>query len=258
VTDTRRAALDAWILEQRDTFGDEIGLHIHPYCNFVVDAGLTCITDQSDVYPGGDTSGYTIMLGAYGHDNFSTLLVHAADIFAAHNLGKPKTFRAGGWTATFDTLLALQQNGYVADSSALNWQYIQNAWKGHLLASWTMQQWLPIGDTSQPYYPSESVITSAEPSPDYTVLEVPDNGAMIDYTTLPQLEHIFDANFTGGALLAPTTMMMGFHPSTNLSAGEYSNVDAFLSYADKHLASRDLGPVVYITLSDVTPAFAPR
>ena len=258
VTDARRAQLDQWILAQRDTFGDEIGLHIHPYCNFVVDAGLTCITDQSDVYTGGDTSGYTVMLGAYGHDGMSTLLQHAAAIFAAHHLGTPHTFRAGGWTATLDTLLALQENGYIADTSALNWQYIQNAWKGHLIASWTMMQWGPIGDTSQPYYPSESVITSAAPGPDYTLLEVPDNGAMIDYTTLPQIDHVFDANFTGHALLAPTTMMMGFHPSSNLSVGEYSNVDMFLSYADKHLASKGVGPVVYVTLSDVTPAFPPQ
>ncbi|MGE5186473.1 MAG: hypothetical protein ACM31C_30665 [Acidobacteriota bacterium] len=257
VSDARRAQLDAWILQQRDTYGDEIGLHIHPYCNFVVDAGLTCITDQSDVYPAGDTSGYTIMLGAYGHDGMSTLLQHAATIFNAHHLGTPKTFRAGGWTATLDTLLALQENGYIADTSALNWQYIQNAWRNHLIASWTMQQWMPIGDTSQPYYPSQSVITSSDPAPDFALLEVPDNGVMIDYTTVPQLEHIFDANFPdGSALLAPTTMMMGFHPSTSFSPGEYTNVDTFLSYADKHLAATGLGPVVYITLSDVTPAFA--
>jgi hypothetical protein len=256
VTDARRGELDTWILAQRDTYGDEIGLHIHPYCNFVTDAGVTCITDQSDVYPSGDTSGYTIMLGAYGHDNFSILLQHAKDIFAQHQLGTPKTFRAGGWTATLDTLRALQDNGYIADTSALNWQYIQGAWRGKVIASWTMAQWGPIGDTSQPYYPSESVITASSPGPDYSLLEVPDNGAMIDYTTLPQITHVFDANFDGQhALLVPTTMMMGFHPATGFSADEYSRVDSFLEYADKHLANKDLGPVVYTTLSDVTPVF---
>ncbi len=256
VSDTRRAELDTWIQAQRDNFGDEIGLHIHPYCNFVVDAGLTCITDQSDVYPTGDTSGYTIMLGAYGHDNFSILLQHAAQIFAQHNLGKPQTFRAGGWTATLDTLSALQDNGYIADTSALNWQYIQNAWKGKVIASWTMMQWNPIGDTSQPYYPSTTAIASSQPSPNYTMLEVPDNGVMIDYVTLAQIEHIFDANWNGNALPAPITMMMGFHPSTNFTPSEYQRVDDFLKYADEHLHVNDLGPVVYVTLSDVTPAFA--
>src|SRR5262245_37835809 len=49
VTEQRRTELTTWLTTLRDTFGDEIGLHIHPYCNFVEDAGLTCITDQSTV-----------------------------------------------------------------------------------------------------------------------------------------------------------------------------------------------------------------
>lgn len=256
VTDGRRAQLDTWIKAQRDTLGDEIGLHIHPYCNFVEDAGLTCITDQSSVYTGGDTSGYTIMLGAYGHDNFSILLQHAAQIFAAHSLGTPKTFRAGGWTATLDTLAALQDNGYIADTSALNWKYIQAAWRGKVLASWNMTQWGPINDTSQPYYPSQTVITGSDPGPDMSLLEVPDNGVMIDYVTLTDMKTFFDENWDGQhALTKPTTLMMGFHPATGFSADEYLRVDGFLKYADPHLAKDGAGPVVYVTLSDVTRAF---
>jgi hypothetical protein len=256
VTTARRAELDTWIKTQRDQFHDEIGLHIHPYCNFVEDAGLTCITDQSDVYPSGDTSGYTIMLGAYGRDNMSLLVQHAKSIFAQHGLGSPQTFRAGGWTATLDTLFALQDNGYIADTSALNWKYIQTAWKGHVIASWNMTQWAPIDDTSQPYYPSTTDITSTHPGNNLSLLEVPDNGVMIDYVTLDNMHMFFDENFTGNSLLVPTTLMMGFHPSVNFSDAEYQRVDGFLKYADLHLASADLGPVVYTTLHDVTPAFA--
>ena len=255
VTDQRRADLDTWIHAQRDNYNDEIGLHIHPYCNFVVDAGLTCITDQSDVYPAGDTSGYTIMLGAYGHDNMSTLLVHAKDLFAQHGIATPRTFRAGGWTATADTLSALQDNGYIADTSALNWKWIQVAWNGDLIASWTKQQWAPIDDTSQPYYPSQTTVSSSQPSPGYSLLEVPDNGVMADYVSLMDMKMFFDENFDGTALAKPTTLMMGFHPSPQLGSGPMSVVSGFLSYADQHTRASGLGPVVYITLSDVTPAF---
>jgi hypothetical protein len=255
VSDARRTELDSWIHTQRDMFHDEIGLHIHPYCNFVVDAGLTCITDQSDVYPAGDVSGYTIMLGAYGRDNLGILLQHAKDLFSQHGISAPQTFRAGGWTATLDTLFALQDNGYIADTSALNWKYIQNAWRGKVIASWTMSQWAPIDDTSQPYYPGTTDITASQPGSDFSLLEVPDNGVMIDYVTLADMHMFFDDNFAGNALQAPTTLMMGFHPSTNLSVGEYQEVDSFLKYADQHLAAHDLGPVVYTTLHDVTPAF---
>ena len=64
VTEARRTVLDTWIKKQRDEQGDEIALHIHPWCHFVVSAGLTCITDQSTTMPSGDTSGYTIKLSA--------------------------------------------------------------------------------------------------------------------------------------------------------------------------------------------------
>ena len=62
--------------------------------------------------------------------------------------------------------------------------------------------------------------------------------------------------WTGEPLARPTTLMMGFHPSSTFSQAELNRVDGFLDYADKHLANRDLGPVVYTTLSAVTPAFS--
>ena len=43
-----------------------------------------------------------------------------------------------------------------------------------------------------------------------------------------------------------------------MTAGEYSRVDQFLDYSDTFLAVRDLGPVVYVTLRDVAPAFPPQ
>ena len=49
--------------------------------------------------------------------------------------------------------------------------------------------------------------------------------------------------------------MMGFHPAPGFSQGEFGRVDGFLSYADQKLANRDLGPVVYITLEDIVPAY---
>jgi hypothetical protein len=253
VTAARAATITTWVLEQRDTFHDEVGLHIHPYCNFVTHAGVTCVTDQSTVYPGGDLSGYTIKLGAYGRTNMATLLTHASDLFAQNGLNRPKTFRAGGWTATLDTLGALADTGFIADTSALNWARIEE-WKGYELYRWTQENWGPITDTTQPYWPGATSAVMAG-TPPLGLLEVPDNGVMIDYVSLAEMTGLFDSNWAGGALDAPRTLMMGFHPSKYYSADENGRVEGFLTYADQHLASRDLGPVVYVTLSGVTPAF---
>lgn len=255
VTEARRTELVTWLQKQRDEFNDEIGLHIHPYCHFVEAAGVTCITDQSTVYPT-DLTGYTIKLGPYGRTNFGTLLEHAKTIFEQRGLGTPKTFRAGGWTATLETIAALADKGFTADTSALNWKRIEE-WDDAELYRWNMENWGPIDDTSQPYYPSETNVLMSGAN-NLSILEVPDNGVMIDYVTLPEMNSLFDANWDGQPLETPRTLMMGFHPATpGFSEGEYLRVDGFLKYADQHLGTRHLGPVVYITLEDVVAAYAP-
>ncbi len=254
VTPERRAAIAAWLVNQRDTHHDEIGLHIHPYCNFVMDAGVDCVTDKSTVYPT-DTTGYTIELDAYSRDEMHTLLDHAADLFDANGLGRPTVFRAGGWTLGVETALALDDKGYTADSSALNWARIEE-WKGKLLYTWCMEHWTRIGDTSQPYYPTQDATLGGDAAPLLHMLEVPDNGVMIDYVSLAEMTGIFDSNWDGVTpLVKPISLMMGFHPSTSYSPDEQKRVQDFLSYSDKHLANADLGPVIYTTLSDLEPAF---
>jgi len=255
-TDARKQELATWIANERDTYGVEIGLHIHPYCNFVEDAGVTCITDVSTVYPAGDPSGYTIEVSAYSRTDFETLLQHASDLFFANGLGRPTSFRAGGWTADLDTLLALIDKGFHADSSAMNWARLYTAWKGYVLYDWNMAHWTPIDDTSQPYTPSMMQVLPGGPMPLMPLLEVPDNGVMIDYASLADMTTIFDENWQQhGPLARPTTLMMGFHPAVQFSYTEYRTVYDFLTYADQFLASDDNGPVVYTTLGALEPAF---
>ncbi|HTL38314.1 MAG TPA: hypothetical protein VL326_34525 [Kofleriaceae bacterium] len=255
VTPARRDELDAWIKKQRDEHHDEIGLHIHPYCNFVETAGIACITDQSTVYPE-DTTGYTINLSAYGYDGMNALLQRAAQIFGERGLGTPQTFRAGGWTANINTLQALNDNGYVADTSALNWAKIEE-WSGKELYTWNQTNWSQINDTSQPYHPSTTDPQVSIPGADMGMLEVPDNGVMIDYVTSAEMSGLFDANWDGEPLAAPKTLMMGFHPAGGFRNSEYLRVDGFLSYAEQHLGSVGTGPVVYVTLSQLSAVYPP-
>jgi hypothetical protein len=251
----RRDELDLWIKKQRDELNDEIALHIHPYCHFVTSAGVTCITDKSTVYPE-DLSGYTIKLDAYDRATMGQLLQRAHAIFNERGLGTPTTFRAGGWTAGLETLKALDDNGYVADTSALNWAKIEE-WMGKELYTWNQTNWSEIGDTSQPYFPSTTDAQKSIPGSNMRMLEVPDNGVMIDYVSLVEMNALFDANWDGLPLAAPKTLMMGFHPAPGFDSGEVTRVDGFLKYADMHLASAGTGPVVYATLSQVSLVFQP-
>jgi hypothetical protein len=87
------------------------------------------------------------------------------------------------------------------------------------------------------------------------LLEVPDNGVMIDYVAMVEMTGLFDANWNGQPLSSPSTLMMGFHPSPGLSRGEQTRVDKFLDYADDRHSSTHKGPVVYITLDDLVAAY---
>jgi hypothetical protein len=255
VAPARVDAIVTWLLKERDINHGELALHIHPYCNFVVSAGLTCITDQSTVYAT-DATGYTIKVAAYGRTDFGKLLDHAATLFQAHGLGTPTTFRAGGWTASAETFQALADKGYVADTSALNWARLF-AWI-HIgtgeLYRWNQAHWARINDTSQPYYPNHDQPTGTA-APRLPLLEVPDNGIMVDYITKAEMIKVVDENWDGGPLTSPRTAMFGFHPSTNFSVSEYDDLDGLLSYADMHLAVADRGPIVYAVLRDLPRAF---
>ncbi len=251
VTDAREGELVDWLEHTRDDFGDEIALHIHPYCNFVEYAGLTCNTDDS-LTQSTDNSGYTVRFSAYTEAEQQTMFETADQLFLDAGFDKPTTFRTGAWAATIETLRALEAAGYVADTSAANWEKLEE-WSGPLdgtLYDWNMEHWAPINGTSQPYYPNEDDILSDE-SPNLGILEVPDNAIMVDYVEIYEMIEIFDANWDGTALDHPVSFMMGWHPSSQFSAEEQGRIAGILDHADKYLASKGKGPVVYALLRDM-------
>ncbi len=229
---------------------------IHPWCHFVAAAGIPCITDQSTVYQT-DTSGYTIKVSAYGQAGMEALLDAADRIFVERGLGKPVTFRAGGWTASVETLKALAAKGYVADTSALNWARLEE-WNRPPteLYNWNMATWSTINDTSQPYHPNVDDKQSPA-APHVPILEVPDNAIMVDYVTTQEMIGIFAANWPGPALTEPRVYMMGFHPSASFSNDEYNRVHGILEHADLYRASAHAGPVVYAVLRDLPTVWPP-
>jgi hypothetical protein len=251
VSAERRTVLADWVKGMRDTYDDEIGLHIHPYCSFISTTGVTCRTSPSLAYEAGDETGYTVVLGSYSEEEFTTILQGADDLFMANGLGKPTSFRAGGWSAEIHTLKALANAGYVADTSAVNWARIEE-WDGApgaTLYQWLMSHWAPMGDTDQPYYPSEQNILQPG-TPAVPVLEVPDNGALVDYVSGEEMIEIFQANWPGGALDAPRQFSIGYHPP-NYSSRYHPRMMEILGHVDLHLAEDGGGPAVYATLSDL-------
>ncbi len=250
--------LVAWLQGMRDVQDDEIGLHIHPYCNFVETTSVPCRTEPSYVYYDGDPSGYTVLSSAYTVEEYTELLLAADALFEAHGFAKPTSFRAGGWIADAGVLQALANAGYVADTSANNWRLMEE-WEGdanNVLWEWNQEHWAPIDSTSQPYYPSvDDAAVAGEPS--IPILEVPDNGILADYVEAEEMIEVLDANWDGGALDRPKVFSIGYHNrSSGLGFDFRDRIRGALDYVDGALAEDDSGPLVYATLSEM-PAVWP-
>lgn len=257
VSTVRQAYLANWMIRLRTSFQDEIGLHIHPFCNFVnIVSGVYCRFKPSDTYKRGDSSGYTVLSSAYSETEFLRLLKAADALFIAHGLGKPTSFRTGSWAANAQTLKALAAGGFVADSSANNWVRIkeesENDGNG-VLYKWNHQHWTAINDRSQPYFPAElNPMTNGMPT--ISILEVPDNGSLVDYVTGDEMISIFKSNWNGQALSNPVTYVFGFHP-VSYNKTFHKRIEKTLSYIDQFLAANDNGPVIYETLSNIARVF---
>ena len=246
----RSKVLVDWVKAQRDQHGDEIGLHIHPYCSFVKAAGVTCRDRPSFAYQS-DSTGYTVVLASYDEAETGALLAKADELFLANGLGKPTSFRAGGWTAVSHTLKALGDHGYIADASPANWRRLEE-WQGRPNASiyeWNQEHWTTVNDTSQPYHPNVEDADSRL-TPQLPILAIPDNGALVDYVSSNEMIEVFRANFDGTPLDFPTVLSIGYHPP-NFGETYLARMQGALDHIDGFLASADHGPVVYARASEL-------
>ena len=97
----------------------------------------------------------------------------------------------------------------------------------------------------------------ADAAPHLPILEVPDNGALVDYVTTAEMIEMFGKNFSGAALTEPTEYTIGYHPP-NFSEALFTRIDGALIEIDKHLAVTGAGPVIYARMSELTRAFPAR
>jgi hypothetical protein len=122
-----------------------------------------------------------------------------------------------------------------------------------MLYKWNRQHWKPITDISQPYYPS-AYDPAIAGKPAIPILEIPDNGSLVDYVTGDEMIEIFNFNWSGLPLLRPATFVMGFHP-VSYSLGFHRRIEKALEHIDSFLASNGEGPVVYETVSHLSLVF---
>jgi hypothetical protein len=105
---------------------------------------------------------------------------------------------------------------------------------------------------------------AADPAKALPLLEVPDNGVLVDYVSGDEMTSIYRMNHDASAVPAadcmatarcplaqPTVYQIGWHPP-NFSNDFMNRIATALSEVDKHLYSADAGPARYVTISELT------
>jgi hypothetical protein len=249
VREPRKQQLTRWVLEQRKTFGDEIGMHLHGWCHFVETTSVPCRTKES--FYRDDGTGYTTILASYSRNEMATILKKGLETFERNNLGRPRSFRSGGWSANAETLKALVDTGFEIDTSAVPPHFIRS-WQGHPLYDWLVANWTGIESNSQPYFPDPNAPTRDGGAQALPILEIPDNGALVDYMKEADMVSVLNDNHQEKASLTkPTLFQVGYHPPS-FKPAFFRELDAALFSVDKRLASADLGPAIYVNISDLT------
>jgi uncharacterized membrane protein/predicted deacetylase len=229
--------LTNWILN-REKMGDEIGLHLHMKYEIAEASGVEPIkephwTDYLD-------NGHDVPCSEYSYNQFMKILTWAKAEFEKNNLGTSISFRAGGWFANRDTLRALEDSGFLIDSSGRDYYIWGNH---HIKGHWNLKS------TTQPYQPSRSNQNAPTPAPNFNLWEFPNNGANSGFYKSNDLIKRFDENYTEKILYEPKVVTYLSHP--HAFSKDLEILEPVYKYIDQYNIANDSGPVFYTTLKDV-------
>lgn len=226
--------LTNWILNRKYN-GDEIGLHLHMHYEIVKTANVEVRTEPQ--WTDYLDTGHDVPFSEYTYDESVKILNWAKNEFRDKGLGTPKSFRAGGWFADLDTLQALEDTGFLIDSSGRDYYIWGN---NHIKGYWNLKP------TVQPYPPSKSNQNSPTPYPVFSLWEFPNNGADSWFYKSSDLIKRFKDNFKEEILNEYKVVTYLTHP--HLFSIDLEQLDPTYEYIDQYHIEDDTGPIVYTTL----------
>ena len=250
VSAERQAAMLAWT-KGRQAKGDEVGLHLHMWTDYVLAAGVGHVAPGARTTPSwaGRGDGYDVPITAYSEAEQATLIVFGVKLMTDHDLPKSTSFRAGGDMADASTLRALAASGFNADCSAVAKDYPPI---GRIPYPWT----LPAG--AQPYQPSR---TDANATGDLPLIEAPTIGGNTYGFTVQSIQPQIRANLAlfapaGAVATARTAITAVSHPGTIVPA-ERAAIEALLGAFGPFRYDTDSGPVRFVTMAQLAKAYRP-
>lgn len=243
VTPERAAAMLRWT-DDRAAKGDEIGLHLHMWTDFVAAAG---VAPHLTPRWAGRSDGYDVPMTSYSESDQTKLIAYGLTLMADHGITGVTSFRAGGDIDDATTLRALVANGITADCTA-----VAAGTFGSLRLPWT------LAPDAQPYRPSRD---DANTPGDLPILETPTNGGnTYGYTTL-SIVPIARADVAmlgkpGRTATERKALVIVSHPAT-IDAAERAAIESLLHAFDPYRADQGNGALRFVTLRQLARTWGP-
>lgn len=232
----RAQVLTDWVKQRAMQNNDEIALHLHMHFDVVQAAGIEPRINPKWGYR--SSEGYDVYTTAYTQAEISQILRWSLQQFAAHNLPKPIGYRAGGWFVNTSVLAALEENGFLYDSSGRT----QSLWGGIAKSPWNLDI------TAQPFYPSRNDQNTSTP-PNFSVLEIPNTAGDSNEYTATELIRRYNANVNEEIVSKKTAIVLLSHPQW--AEKEFPTIRTVLSTIHLRSYKKDMGPVIFVPVRSI-------
>lgn len=227
-----------YVLDRRAKYGDDIGLHLHMWYDVPRAAGVTARTEPAWDSKDGSSAkgGWDVPASAYPYDEFKKILEWSIANFEANGLGKPLSFRAGGWYLDLENAQALEDTGFKIESSGRDARF----WgRGFIASPWS------LGSTTQPYKMSKDNVNS-DVAPRFDMWQMPNNAADSYWFSAQDMITAVNDNYNGKPLRERRLSVVLSHPHWfNI---DYPKLNQLYADTDQKYYYDDNGPIIYTTL----------
>ena len=255
--------IEDYLVEARDVYGAEIGLHLHMFKSYVEAAGVEFHDapsfNGSPPGCGSDASGYAVPMTSYSPTQMHAMLHSAIEIFALHDWNRPRTFCAGYYAADPRLQAALADLGFTASAAAFPpgteygaqygpcW-YIHSGW-GDGWVTHTSRPYLVSRRSIMPHAPPPYLLTGHGP-----LIEIPQVCKIDWMVSAADMQEVFLLHYNLAATGRPTAVCLAVHDTHGDT--DFGKFHAVLNFIDGYMESGEV-PVVYATASEIRRAFLP-
>ncbi|MBL8015270.1 MAG: hypothetical protein JNK26_03735 [Candidatus Doudnabacteria bacterium] len=237
IPEYRRTELTNWVKAREEKHKDEIGMHMHMQYDMVRAAGVEPVTSPRW---GSGADGYDVLTSAYSYNQFRAIVQWGLDKFAEYGLPRPAGYRAGGWFASLDTIKALNDLGFIYDSSGR---------ETYKFGSQNRQGLWSLDSKTQPYRPSSMNQNSPTPEPQLNIWEVPNNGNDSYWFPVDHLIGRFYENYATPGEFSSTPKIITYLSHPDWFDVDQPKLEALFTEISKYSLTADKGPVVFTTIS---------